>query len=37
MAKLQIPHNYTPREYQLPFMKAMDFGVLRAVCVWHRR
>jgi len=32
-----LPHNYTPRDYQLPFLKAMDSGIKRAVGVWHRR
>ena len=34
---MQIPHNYTPRDYQLPLFQAFDAGVTRAVCVWHRR
>jgi len=34
---LIIPYNFKPREYQKPFMKAMDDGCKRAVCVWHRR
>lgn len=37
MLTVRIPHHYTPRHYQLPFMRAMDAGVKRAVCVWHRR
>jgi len=38
MAKeITIPHNFTPRPYQLPFLQAMDRGVKRAVLVWHRR
>lgn len=32
-----IPHNYQPRPYQLPLLKALDSGFKRAVCVWHRR
>lgn len=32
-----IPYNFTPREYQLPFLQAMDGGCKRAVLVWHRR
>ena len=35
--RIQIPHNYTPRDYQLPFLEAMDGGCKRAVLVWHRR
>lgn len=34
---ITLPHNYSPRDYQLPFLKAMDNGVKRAVSVWHRR
>lgn len=37
MSKIQIPHKFTPRPYQLPFLKAMDSGKKRAVKVWHRR
>ena len=34
---MDIPFNFTPRDYQLPLLKAMDSGFKRAVCVWHRR
>lgn len=34
---ITIPHNFSPREYQLPFLKAMDSGKKRAVLIWHRR
>lgn len=34
---LTLPHRYEPRDYQLPFLRAMDSGYKRAVCVWHRR
>ena len=34
---LTIPHNYQPRPYQLPILKALDSGIKRAVAVWHRR
>lgn len=34
---LTIPHKFKPRAYQLPVLKAMDKGIKRAVCVWHRR
>lgn len=30
-------HNYFPRSYQLGPLAAMDSGLKRAVCVWHRR
>ena len=32
-----VPHNYTPRFYQIPFLRAMDKGIKRACLVWHRR
>lgn len=32
-----LPHNYDPREYQLPLLDAIDSGVKRAAVVWHRR
>jgi len=35
--RIKIPHNFSPRVYQLPFLEAMDSGCKRAVCVWHRR
>ena len=35
--KIQLPHNYIPRDYQVPFWAAMESGKRRAVCVWHRR
>lgn len=34
---ITLPHNYSPRTYQTPFLSAMDRGLLRAVLVWHRR
>lgn len=34
--RIRIP-SVIPRDYQLPFFKAMDSGVKRAVLVWHRR
>jgi len=34
---LTLPHNYTPRFYQYPFLNAVDNGCLRALCIWHRR
>jgi len=33
---IQIP-DFTPRDYQLPFLRAMDNGCKRSVLVWHRR
>ena len=37
MTKVKLPHNFTPRSYQLPFLRAMDSGKKRADLVWHRR
>jgi len=34
--RVRIP-SFTPRPYQVPFLKAMDNGCKRAVLVWHRR
>lgn len=34
---LTVPYQYSPREYQLPLLRAMDSGCKRAVVVWHRR
>lgn len=35
--ELKIPHKFIPRDYQLPFFKAMDSGIKRAYKIWHRR
>ena len=35
--KIQIPHSFTPRGYQIPLFQALDSDVKRAVVVWHRR
>ncbi len=37
MAKLTIPYNFQPRQYQIPLFKAFDAGIKRGVCCWHRR
>lgn len=34
---LKIPDGFTPRQYQLPVLKALDSGMKRAVVCWHRR
>jgi phage terminase large subunit len=34
---LTLPHNFRPRAYQLPILKALDSGVKRAVWIVHRR
>ena len=35
--KIHLPYEFTPRPYQMPVLKALDDGVLRAALVWHRR
>lgn len=35
--KLTIPHNFKPRDYQLPLLQAIDSGYKRLIYVWHRR
>lgn len=37
MPDITIPHNYSPREYQLPIFRALDRGTKRIVWVAHRR
>src|SRR6266852_4384659 len=37
MPTIKLPHNFTPRPYQLPVLRALDGGATRAVAVWHRR
>lgn len=32
-----VPHNWRPREYQLPAWTALEAGAKRTVLVWHRR
>lgn len=34
---IQIPYNFTPRDYQLDLFRAMDGGKKRAALRWHRR
>lgn len=36
-ARIRVPHLYEPRDYQIPFLAAMDSGLKRAALVWHRR
>lgn len=35
--EITLPYAFTPRPYQLPFLKAVDAGFKRFVIVWHRR
>lgn len=37
MTTIQIPYNFTPREYQKPIFKAFDRGCRRIIQIWHRR
>lgn len=35
--EITLPHKFNPRDYQLPFLRALDNGIKRAVIVWNRR
>ena len=35
--KVMLPNDFTPRDYQAPFMEFMDNGGKKAINVWHRR
>lgn len=37
MTTIQLPYNFTPRPYQLNLLRALDSGIKRAICIWHRR
>lgn len=37
MAELTLPHNFTPRDYQMPLWSYLENGGKRAVAIWHRR
>lgn len=37
MTSIQIPYKFTPRDYQLELLEAVDSGYNRAIAVWHRR
>jgi len=32
-----LDYKFKPRKYQIPLLKALDSGIRRAICVWHRR
>lgn len=34
---LTLPHKFEPRWYQKDLLSALDGGIKRACCVWHRR
>ena len=33
----EVPYRFDPRPYQERLFRAMDSGLRRAICVWHRR
>lgn len=35
--RLELPNNWRPRPYQVPVWTALEGGIKRAVCLWHRR
>lgn len=35
--EITIPHNFTPRSYQLPVLEAFDSGIRYGVLIMHRR
>ena len=37
MRQVSLPHNFTPRDYQIDALKALDNGLKRGVLLWHRR
>lgn len=34
---ITVPYHFTPRDYQLPLLRALDSGYKRVIQVWHRR
>lgn len=37
MKQITLPYKFTPREYQIPVLKAFDNGIKRIIQMWHRR
>jgi len=35
--QITLPHNFTPRDYQIPMLTARELGYLREVYILHRR
>lgn len=35
--EISVPYNYTPREYQLPLLEALDSGYRKVIWIVHRR
>lgn len=34
---VNLPHNWRPRDYQMPAWKKLESGIKRALLIWHRR
>jgi hypothetical protein len=34
---ITLPFNFTPRDYQIPPLAALDAGIKRVITIWHRR
>jgi len=34
---ITLPFNFTPRDYQIPPLAALDAGIKRVIMLWHRR
>ncbi|MCR9236174.1 MAG: hypothetical protein NXI17_05840 [Alphaproteobacteria bacterium] len=37
MPEITLPHDWNPRDYQIPVMSYLDGGGKRAMSLWHRR
>lgn len=37
MAEITLPYRFKPRDYQVPFFRAVDNGIKRVLLVWPRR
>ena len=35
--RVELPYNWTPRDYQWELWSALESGIKRAFCFWHRR
>jgi hypothetical protein len=35
--RVELPNDFQPRDYQIPFMEFMDNGGKKAMLIWHRR
>lgn len=34
---IELPYRWEPRPYQMPLWSALESGIKRAICIWHRR